>query len=377
MLNCFGPRNPFLTCPLRFISLRMQIERAELAKRIRARELPAVLLCYGEETLFHQEILTALRASYGGEGSWGYEVTDAASLDPAKLMASAGTLSFGGGTKVTVVRSAHRLRKDQLTALERIAAHRGVECAVVLMAEKELKANEEPLKWAREQNAWLCRLVSPKPKEIGAWLASQAAARGFSLDAETAAFMIDLAAGNLMALSQMLAKLDLYRGKTKRILRADVEDLLHDSFEKSVYDCVRAVFAVGGKNAAVARERAAAELHRVLRFDATEGILRLSRALSREAFALLKYHEMRKKGATNEMLAKELKLGARKWLLEREYPARAGRWPMERLRRLLMRLADVDLAVRTTGRDAEAMLEQVVIGNLAPTSVEETDEVFV
>jgi len=239
---------------------------------------------------------------------------------------------------------------------------------VVLMAEKDLKSSDNLLKWAKKQKVTICQLISPKPRELGTWLKKQASAKGFSLDKATIDFMIDLSAGNLMALAQMLTKIDLYRGEGNRVGLKDVEDLLHDSFEKGVYDCVRAVFARD-------RDRASRELHRVLRFDLTQGIIQIVRALSREAFTLLKYHELKGRVPSEEM-AKELRLGSRRWLLSKEYPERARKWPKERLHRLLTRLAEVDLAVRTTGRDAEAMLEQVVIGNLAPTSVEEFDEVF-
>jgi DNA polymerase III delta subunit len=355
----------------------MRITREELIKRIKARNLAGGLLCYGQEMFFHQQILDLLRETYADAGGWGYEVVDAASLDPAQLLASAGTLSFGGGTKATVIRSAHKLKKDQLQALERVAAHpekerevsREVLRVVVLMAEKTLKSSDNLLEWAKKQKVTICQLTSPKPSELTSWLKTQASSMGFSLDYRTVDFMVDLSAGNLMALAQMFAKLDLFRGEKKRIGLKEVEDLLHDSFEKGVYDCVRAVFARD-------RNKASRELHRVLRFDPREGILQIVRTLSREAFALLKYEELLAKGASQDEIAKELRLGAKKWLLEQEYPERIRNWPKERLHRFLTRLAEVDLAVRTTGRDAEAMLEQIVIGNLAPTSIEEFDEVF-
>ncbi|MEA3310919.1 MAG: DNA polymerase III subunit delta [candidate division WOR-3 bacterium] len=351
----------------------MRITREELIKRIKARDLAGGLLCYGQEVFFHQQILDLLRETYADAGGWGYEVVDAASLDPAQLLASAGTLSFGGGTKATVIRSAHKLKKDQLQALERVTAHpakeREVLREVVMMAEKELKATDMLLKWAKERKITVCHLASPKPSELASWLKTQASSRGFSLDYRTVDFMVDLSAGNLMALSQMVAKLDLYRGEKKRIGLKEVEDLLHDSFEKGVYDCVKAVFARD-------RDKASRELHRVLRFDPRKGIIQVIRKLGEEAFTLLKYHELMDKGSTTEAMAKELRLWKKKWLLEREYPERARNWPKERLHRFLIRLAEVDLAVRTSGRDAEAMLEQVVIGNLAPTSIEEFDEVF-
>lgn len=356
----------------------MRITKEKLLKRIRAQNLPAALFCWGQEAFFHEEILKALRASYAGEGGWGYEVVDAASLDPAKLAASAGTLSFGGGTKVTVVRSAHKLKKNQLEALQKIVTHPAKERKVVIMTERELKPSDKLMAWAKKHKIDICHLLSPKPGELNAWLKQQAAARNYSLDQAAVDFMVDLSAGNLMALSQMLEKIDLFREKKTRIALADVEDLLQDTFEKRVYDCVNAVLAISkGKVSPALREQAAKELHRVLRFDPREGILQIIRTLSREAFALLKYHELRDKGSTTEAMAKELRLGPRKWLLQKEYPARARAWPTERLHRLLKRLAEVDLAIRTTGRDPEAMLEQVVIGNLAPTSVEEFDEIFV
>jgi DNA polymerase III delta subunit len=365
----------------------MRITKEELLKRIETHNLPAAVFCLGQEAFFHEEILKALRASYAGEGGWGYEVVDAASLDPAKLAASAGTLSFGGGTKVTVVRSAHKLKKNQLEALQKIVTHpakerkvvRKVLRALVIMTERELKPSDKLMAWAKKHKINICHFLSPKPGELKAWLKQQAAARDYSLDQAAVDFMVDLSAGNLMALSQVLEKIDLFREKKTRIALADVEDLLQDTFEKRVYDCVNAVFAIcisEGKVPPALREQAAKELHRVLRFDPREGILQTIRALSREAFALLKYHELRDKGSTTEAMAKELRLGARKWLLQKEYPARARAWPAEKLHRLLKRLAEVDLAVRTTGRDPEAMLEQVVIGNLAPTSVEEFDEIF-
>lgn len=348
----------------------MRITKEELTERIKTRNLPSAVICYGQEEFFHSEILAALRSSYAGSDAWGYEVADAASLDPAGLAASAATLSFGGETKITVVRSAHKLGKNQLTALEKIAKHPRGGCVAVLMAEKELKTTDSLLKWAKEHNIALCHLAVPKPKELGSWLKSQASLRGFSLDRETIDFMLDLSTGNLMALSQMLDKIDLYRGERQTLSLKDIEDLLQDSFEKSVYDCVRATF---DRN----REKAAAELYRLLRFSTTDGILQIVRALAREGFALLKYHELRGKGTSTEGIAKELRLGTRKWLLEREYPERTRKWTSKRLHQLLTRLAEVDFAVRVSGRDPEAMLEQIVIGNLAPTSVEEIDEVFV
>jgi DNA polymerase III delta subunit len=173
-----------------------------------------------------------------------------------------------------------------------------------------------------------------------------------------------------MALSQMLAKIDLYRGDKPDVNFKDVEDLLSDSFEKGVYDCVRAVFE---RN----RDKAMREFARVLRFGVSDGVVELVYALSREAFTLLKYQLLKEKGLSRDFLGKELRLGSRAWLLNKEYPERARKWPKERLEKFLHRLADVDLAIRTTGRDAEAMLEQIVIGNLAPTSVEESHEIFV
>jgi DNA polymerase III delta subunit len=336
-------------------------------------------LCYGEETFFHEDILKKLRESYGGQGGWGYEVVDAASLDPARLVASAGTLSFGGGTKLTVIRSANKLSNTQLEELSKITGRSVRERAVVLLAEKNLKTTDKLLKWAGENKVNICRFSAPKPRELGRWVAEHAGSKGFTLDATTIAFIVDLSAGNLMGIIKMLDKIDLFRGDSTRVNKTDVADLLHDSFEKSVYDCVKAFFASRGEQGIKEeqrryRQKATAEFHRVLRFNKNDGIIKFLRALSREAFTLLKYHHLAGK-ISGDALAKELKLGARKWLLKDEYPARARAWPRERLHRLLRRLAEVDLAIRTTGRDAEAMLEQIVIGNLAPTSVEEYDEI--
>lgn len=358
------------------ILLQMPIKREELVKQIKESNLPAAVLCYGEETFFHEDILNNLRKSYGGEGGWGYEVVDATNLDPAKLVASAGTLSFGGGTKLTVIRSAHRLNKTQLDGLSKIAGRACQERSLVLLAEKNLKTTDKLLLWAKEYKVKVCKFTAPKPSEMGTWLRAQARARGFSIDDETQTYMIDIASENLMALTQMLDKIDLFREERKHIKRREVEDLLHDTFEKKVYDCVSAVFNIGMRNVSPqAREKGAEELRRVLRFSKKDGILQVVRALAREAFTLLKYHDLLTRRVSSDQMATELKLGPRKWLLKSEYPLRAEKWPSHRLKRLLTRLAEVDLAVRSTGRDPEAMLEQIVIGNLAPTSVEEHDEI--
>ncbi len=348
----------------------MQTTREELIKRIEKHEVESVTLVYGQETFFFDEILSALRAAYKGASGWGFETVDAQTLDAKGLAASAATLAFDAGVKVTVVRSASRLRKDQLEVVEKIAARQAKERAVVLIADKEGKATDALLKWAKEHKVTTCELASPKPAELSSWLRAESAKRGFSVDEETTDFLLDLSTGNLLAISQILDKLDLFRGDKTKVNFKDVQDLLSDSFQKGVYDCIRAVF---DRN----RDKAAKEMKRVLRFGTNEGIVELLYAISREAFTLLKYQLLKEKGLSRDALGKELRLGSRAWLLNKEYPERASKWPKERLEKLLHRLAEVDIAIRTTGRDAEAMLEQIVIGNLAPTSVEETDEIFV
>ena len=348
----------------------MQTTHEELIKMIEMRELGSVTLVYGQETYFFDEIISALRTAYKGASGWGFETVDAQTLDAKGLAASAATLAFDSGSKVTVVRSASRLRKDQFEVLEKIASRPARERAVVLIADKEGKSTDTLVKWAKERKLSACELRSPKPAEMASWLRAESAKRGFGVDEETAAFLLDLSSGNLVAISQILNKLDLFRGDKTKVNFKDVEDLLSDSFQKGVYDCVRAVFE---RN----RDKAAKEMRRVLRFGTNEGILELLYALSREGFTLLKYQLLKEKGLSRDALGKELRLGSRAWLLNKEYPERSRSWPKERLDKFLHRLADVDIAIRTSGRDAEAMLEQIVIGNLAPTSVEDFDEIFV
>lgn len=347
----------------------MRITIEELYKRIKARDMPGLTLIHTEETFFIEELLGLLRAAYSSEGGWGYEVVDASLVDAASLVSSAGTLSFGGTTKATVIRCAQRLKKAHMEALEKISAKKASERIVILLADKTLKTSDNVLKWAKEVKASLCHISTPKASELSRWLENQASIKGFKLEPTTQAFMLDLAAANLMALSQMLAKIDIYRGEKTEIGLKDVEDLLADSFEKGVYDCVKAVFARD-------RARASREMHRVLRYGINDGVIEITRTLSREAFSLLKYAELRSRGLSRDAIATQMKLGPRKWLLDSQYPERAAKWSGERLHNLLVRLAEVDMAVRTTGRDPESMLEQIIIGNLAPTSVEEYDEIF-
>lgn len=355
----------------------MQITREGLIKDIKERNLHTLTLVHTDEAFFIEEILGHLRETFGLEGGWGYEVLECSIVDARSLTASAGTLSFGGTTKATVIRSAQRLKKDQMDALARISSGNSKERIVVLLADKTLKASDSIIKWAKETGAAVCHIPIPKPQELSRWLESRASEKGVTLDARTAGFMTDMVSGNLMALDQMLEKIDLYRGKKGQIGIEDLEELLADSFEKGIYDCVKAVFAIGqGKIPSALREKATDEMHRVLRYGVNEGVLEITRALAREAFSLLKYVELHSLGLRRDAIAAKMKLGPRKWLLEKEYPDRARKWPRERLHNLLIRLSEVDLAVRTTGRDAEAMLEQVIIGNLAPTSVEEYDEIF-
>lgn len=348
----------------------MQTTREEFLQRIGKRELESVTLVHGEEPFFFDEIVSALRTAYKDASGWGFETVDAQTLDAKGLAASAATLAFDSGTKVTVVRSASRLRKDQLEVIEKIASRQAKERAVVLISDKEGKAADTLVKWAKERKVMTCGLYSLKPAETASWLKAESTKRGFSVDEETSGFILDLTSANLLAMSQILDKLDLFRGQNTRVHFKEVEDLLSDSFEKGVYDCVRAVF---DRN----RDKAVKEMKRVLRFGIGQGITELLYAFSREGFTLLKYQLLKEKGLSREALGKELKLGSRAWLLNKEYPERARNWPKERLQKLLHRLADVDIATRTSGRDPEAMLEQIVIGNLAPTSVEDLDEIFV
>ncbi|MBD3285688.1 hypothetical protein GF359_04455 [candidate division WOR-3 bacterium] len=363
----------------------MRITREELLKQISEGTLERSILCHGEEGFFHDMVISALREKYGGSGSWGFEVVDAPMLDPAKLFTSAGTLSFGGGTKVTLIRNAHRLYEAQKSGLEKLFSNPTPERLIVLSTHRHLKQANELLAWCKDNKLNICVLNPIKSRELVPWIKEESSKRNFSLDKKTIAFIIDLTVGNLQAINQMLDKIDLFRTDKKLIGQKEVEDLLNDTFEKKIYDCVKAVFEVRSgkvphsKLDQVARERnkAASEMQRVLLFDSKDGMVKLIKAIFREAFNLLKYHELKKAGASKEEIAKILRLRpSQKWLLDNQFPSTAARWPADRLHNLLMRLAETDFSLRVSGRDAEAMLEQIVIGNLKPTSIEEYDEVF-
>ncbi|MBN2380825.1 DNA polymerase III subunit delta [candidate division WOR-3 bacterium] len=348
----------------------MRYTRGELTKCIKARDLPGTVLIFGQEAFFFEEIIKLLKENYS-RGGWGYEVVDASELDIRCIASATVSLSFDSATKLTLVRSAHRLTESQLHALEKLILTNSKDRILILTAQvdKAKKSVDNLVAWAQEHKIAVCQLNPPRPKELEKWLEDEISKRDFTVSKETFDYMIDISAANLLALSQMLDKLDIFRGEKKNIKLADVEDLLHDSFEKSIYDCMKAVFS---RN----RDLASSEMRRVLSFNKNDGILQIVRILTNEAFRLLKYNELIAGKASREEIAKALRLGSRKWLLQKEYPDRARKWPSKKLHRLLKALAEVDLAVKITGRDAEAMLEQVVIGNLAPTSVEEFDEIF-
>lgn len=212
----------------------------------------------------------------------------------------------------------------------------------ILALARELAQEDPPRAVVRE-------FRTPREDQLGGWIAHRVGKRGGRIAPEAAEALAAFVGRDLRRLDQEIGKLITYVGAERPITLADVEALVPDTREASLFAFTDAV-----------AQRDARRGMSVLRRLLDEGYppLVLLNMLARQVRILLQVKELREQGYPPPRMAREL--GLHPYVVEKVLRQEASlSFPvLERAHRLLL---EADLAIKTGAQDPETALDLLVV----------------
>lgn len=191
-----------------------------------------------------------------------------------------------------------------------------------------------------------CRM--PQGPQLARWIRQRVERRGGAISAEAARWLSASTGGNIRLLSQEIDKLLSYVDRARSICEEDVQLLVTDVHEASVFDMVD---ALGRRDGAAAMQL----LH--LRIEAGDHPLALQGMVARQIRILIQVKELAEGGADRSLIARKLGLHS---FVVRKALEQERNFSMDRLVHIHQRLLEADVAIKTGLVDGILALDMMI-----------------
>lgn len=326
----------------------------ELIRSARSGKFGVAHLLVGEERLFIDRAVRALREATIGDGPSGFndEILDGKTATSRRIVEAANTIPMMARARFILVR-----RVDDLAAaeLEGLVAYLNAPCdttCLVLTADK-IDGRSKLAALAKKKGYW-SEAGSLKPADIRGFIGDEAKARGIKVDANATAALADALGTDLAAIDDALERLSLYVGDKGAIDVAAVQACVTRIRVDSIWSLVDAVGVRDARKALGAASSLLADREPPLRILAM--VARQLRMVARMRTAL-------QNGLSPEDSAREA--GAPPFKA-RELATAAKRFSNPDLANAFGILAETDLALKGSRVPPETVLEAALLRLCAP-----------
>ena len=205
--------------------------------------LDPVYLVASEHPILIDRLIAAIReaAVPAALRAWNYDVIEG-SLKSAgagsRIVAAARTLPMMGPRRMVMVRDLAPLPADEAPHL--IAYMAAPNPSTVLVAQTSKVDKRQKLYAAAAKHGFLHVLEAPR--QVAPWIRAEAEARGVALDVRAVSRLADAVGNDLSRLALVIDQLALYAGERK-VTADDVDDLVADTRERSVFELTDAIGA--------------------------------------------------------------------------------------------------------------------------------------
>jgi DNA polymerase-3 subunit delta len=196
---------------------------------------------------------------------------------------------------------------------------------------------------------WVKLFKTPVGAELQEWIRQQVKEAGAQIAPQAATLLAAYVTDGLRRLSLEIDKLVSYTAGKRPIEPADVENLVSEVLQSSIFSVVDAIATHGGK-------RAIGLLHTLLDHGASE--IYILAMITRQFRILLQVKEMGGAGATVQEMQSKLHLHP--FVLEKGLNQARG-FTMERLEAIYRRLVEVDAAIKRGRMEPELALDLLVV----------------
>lgn len=315
-----------------------------------------VYLLVGEEAYYVDETISKLRAALGGEDGE-YAQFDCAEQPVDFVIDEADTIPFFSDRKLVVARNASFLRATEkgkekiehdLSRLEAWLEHPTEQCVTVFVAPYEKLDERKKVTKLMKKHAILLEAAQLKEHDLAVWIEQEIAAQQGRITDDAVGKLIEMVGANMLQLRLEIEKLLLF--VEGDVIDAHVvENLVAKTLEHDAFKLL---------NAYLARDivTAVTIYHDLLRQK--EEPIMLVGLLASNIRTMNHVYYLEKKGYHPQQIAKQLKLHPYRVKLMIENRRRPTE---ERLLKVLHRLAEVDLKLKTTGGNRERHLELFLI----------------
>ena len=341
----------------------MEIKPEELIYKLQnGAQLPQtnLLVVYGEEDYYRQQIVTALpEALFQGVDSADRAITSfEKDTDLNELASIINTYPFFSGQSLVVLKDEKLLaakaeseaRKQQLDKLADILSDIPDYCTVLVSASKLDKRTK--LFKALKKTALMCECASIKLNNLSQWLDGQAAAYGarWSFDAvgKIIEYLQPVDKIPLKLLQQEIAKLAVYAGERREWTAEDVESIFSDLPEASSFAIIN---ALGKRNLPEVLQLLAAEKKK------GTNVLPLCAIITFKLRQMLQYLELSSNGFDYKGIVAELKLNP---YVAKNLQRELRGFTAQALTKALLELAQLNIDLRKGGRDY-TRLEEILL----------------
>jgi DNA polymerase-3 subunit delta len=249
--------------------------------RIQRGEIDPVYVLAGPDPLLYHRVVSALQAALVPEAARAFnlDVLEAKPAGAQAIVNAARTLPMMGKHRLVVARDFDALSADGLAVLAAYLDAPSSSSVLVLHAQKG--DGRMKLVQLAKKKGWYHELAAPR--QLVPWIQDEARARGVRLAGDAARRLADVVGGDLSRLSSALEQLSLYVGEERPIAVADVDELIAETREHTVFELANAV----GEGKEERALRAVAKL-----FDQRESSVGVAMMLARHVRQLAAVREL-------------------------------------------------------------------------------------
>jgi DNA polymerase-3 subunit delta len=332
---------------------------AEAIKGARTGVLLPVYLVVGEERLLRDEVVAALRgaALEGGLAAFNEDKFTAGEASIDAVLRAARTAPMMARRRFVLIRGAERWdspdssEEREGAAFERLAAYADapVDSTCLVVVGEKLDRRRKFALLARKQD-FLVACDSPEERALPAWIGERAAARGHAMEREVAELVAALAGPQLSSLDDVIERLSLYVGPGQPIDEGAVSACVA---RVRTADTWALVDAVGARDLGKALRTLADA------YDPRERGLPLLGALAWSIRQLARYQAALEGGDRPDEAAR--RAGVFQPYRARELASKARAIRPREVQRWLLVLGETDLALKSSRRSPDAVLEEAMV----------------
>jgi DNA polymerase-3 subunit delta len=326
---------------------------AEAVDQARKGKLLPVYLVAGEERLLRDEVVRELRAASlgGGVAAFNEDRFTAGEVDIEKVIGAARTVPMMAPRRFVIVRSAERWDTEAATSpFDRLAeyATAPVDSTCLVVVGSKIDGRRKFVATAKKQG-FLVACDTLDGRALPGWIVARFEAKGHAIEPDVAELLATLAGPDLSSVDDAIERLSLYAGPGASVDEAAVGACVA---RVRTADTWALVDAVGARDLGRAMRTLADA------YDPRERGLPLLGALAWSIRQLARYQAALEAGAAPDEAAR--RAGVFQPYRARDLGAKARAVRPREVERWMLVLAETDLALKSSRREADAILEDML-----------------